>query len=230
MPSVKYGNTSIQYTFQENSRLRSHYIIVERGKGVTLKGKPISSIKANALVLKKARWIIRKLELVRSIPDGDIVTGSRLLYLGRRYYVEVVIQAELSKATVLFNHSKFKIAVPEQVNVQALIETALADFYRGKAAEKISPRVRYWSERTGLSFNQLKFIYMEKRWGSCTPTNNIILNTEAIKLPITLIDYLIVHELCHVRVKNHSKEFWAEVARYLPNWRELDERMVGMGM
>ncbi|SFE07263.1 Protein of unknown function DUF45 [Spirosoma endophyticum] len=64
---------------------------------------------------------------------------------------------------------------------------------------------------------------MSKRWGSCTRTNAIILNPDLIKLPYTLIDYVIVHELCHTKVKSHAKEFWAELSHYMPNWRELDE-------
>ena len=56
-------------------------------------------------------------------------------------------------------------------------------------------------------------------------TNNIILNTEAIKLPYTLIDYLITHELCHIKVKDHSKKFWAELSKHSANWRILDERI-----
>ncbi|MFK7979605.1 MAG: M48 family metallopeptidase, partial [Saprospiraceae bacterium] len=68
----------------------------------------------------------------------------------------------------------------------------------------------------------------EKRWGSCTPANNIILNVAAIKLPFSLIDYLIVHELAHTKIKNHSKEFWAEVARHIPKWKTLDAKMYEM--
>ncbi len=74
----------------------------------------------------------------------------------------------------------------------------------------------------------LHFRKQTKRWGSCTPRNNIVINTEAVKLPYSLIDYLIIHELCLVRDKDHSKAFWAEVGKYLRNWKELDEKMMGM--
>jgi len=74
----------------------------------------------------------------------------------------------------------------------------------------------------------LKIRKLEKRWGSCTVSNNIIINLESIKLPFSLIDYLIVHELVHTKVKNHSKEFWSELSKHIPNWKELDDKMYGM--
>jgi len=120
--------------------------------------------------------------------------------------------------------------LPEGKSSQPEIKEAFDSFLREKAKEKITPRVVRWSKETGLQYNELKFMKLDKRWGSCTPSNNIIINIDAVKLPFSLIDYLIVHELVHTKVKNHSKEFWAEVSRYIVNWKELDENMYGMRM
>lgn len=228
MPKVQYGSRTIEYTIQEKEGLKSHYISVEKKNGVVLKGKPIPAEKADALVLKKARWILDKLELVRALADEDIVTGSRIPYLGRKYYTEVFFNQELTQTEIEFNQSKFRIHVNPAMDVQPAIRAAVDAWHRERALEKITPRVKKLSRQTDLSYQQLKFQKMEKRWGSCTETNNIILNTEAVKLPFTLIDYIIIHELCHTRVKNHSKEFWAELARHIPNWRELNEKVAGM--
>lgn len=230
MSKVQYGNKTIEYSFKEKKNLNAHYITVERGQGVILKGESIPEEKKKKLILKKARWILEKLEVVRSIEETDIVTGSRIPYLGKRYYVEVFFNKTYTEPKVEFTYSKFKIFLPNKKNIQPTIQKALRQFFKKKALIKIAPRVIYWSEQTGLTFNELKFLTLEKRWGSCTPKNNIIINTEAIKLPFSLIDYLIVHELCHTKVKNHSKEFWAEVSKYISNWQELDEKMKGWKM
>lgn len=227
MPEVNYGHRTIAYTFQEKTGLKSHYIIVEKNHGVILKGAAISEQQANKYILKKARWILDKLDLVKSVHEGDIVTGSRIQYLGKKYYTEVYFNDSIPSATVEFNHSRFRITTPGK-NTQQEILQVLDIFYKEKAAEKITPRVMQWSERMGLTFNQLYYRKQTKRWGSCTPSNNIVINTEAIKLPFSLIDYLIVHELCHVKFKNHSKEFWAEVGNHMRNWKKLDENMKGM--
>lgn len=64
--------------------------------------------------------------------------------------------------------------------------------------------------------------------GDYTASDTIIININAVKLPYTLIDYVIVHGLCHTKVKNHSKAFWAELSMHLPDWKALDERMGGL--
>jgi hypothetical protein len=225
MNNVVYGNRTIEYAIEENNELKSHYITVEKGRGVVLKGKVVSKKKADALILKKAAWIFEKLELVRSIDTGDIQTGSRLNYLGRSYYVSLHVNDELKKVVIEFTHSKFNISLPSKLNNQSDIKIALEYFKREKAKEKLTPRIHKWLDTTGLKYKCLRFKKMDKAWGNCSPQNSITFNYDAITLPYSLIDYLIVHELVHTKIKNHSKEFWAEVSKYLPNWKELDERM-----
>ncbi len=226
--NVKYGNKTIEYSILQKEGLKSHYISVEKGIGVTLKGKIISQEVADKLILKKAKWILDKLDLVSSIDDGDIVTGSRIQYLGRKYYVELNIDNDSNKIEIDFTESKFKITLPEHLNIQENLRQAFENYYRLKAQEKIEPIIRKKAKSTGLFYNNVKFMKLEKRWGSCTPSNTIIINFHAIKLPYSLIEYLVIHELVHTKVKSHSKEFWAELSKYISNWKELDSRMYGM--
>jgi predicted metal-dependent hydrolase len=228
MPKVQYGSKIIEYSTEVKDGLKSHYISVQKDDGVVLKGKAIPIEKANKLILKKAKWILDKLELVKSIGIDEIVTGSRIPYLGRRYYIEVFVNNDLDRINIDFTESKFKISLPQILNQQEELKQAFETFYRTKAKARINPRVRKWSKKTGLEYHELKFMKLEKRWGSCTPANNILISIDAIKLPFSLIDYLIVHELVHTKIKNHSKEFWAELAKYISNWKELDGRMYGM--
>ncbi|MGH1338930.1 MAG: M48 family metallopeptidase [Aureispira sp.] len=230
MPSVQYGSQTIEYSILEKEGLKAHYISVEKGIGVTLKGAAVSREKSQELILKKARWIIDKLELVRSVEPSALVTGSRMPYLGKNYYVQINVQEDLKKVEVVFNHSKFKVNLPTFLNKQEKIKEAFENFYRQKAIEKISPRLKKWSKEINLPYKNLQFRKLEKRWGSCTPSNTIVINIDAVKLPFSLIDYLLVHELVHTKIKNHSKEFWAELSQYMDNWRALDARMQGLSL
>ncbi|MDC6387530.1 SprT family zinc-dependent metalloprotease [Maribacter sp. PR1] len=228
MPSVQYGHKTITYSFKEKEKLKSHYITVDKGDGVVLKGKSISDEKAQKLILKKAKWILDKLDLVSSIGDDDIVTGSRIQYLGRKYYVEVFENNEIDEVIIDFTESKFKVSLPTSLNNQEELMAAFETFLRAKAEEKLTPRIKKLVKVTGLAYNNFKIRKLEKRWGSCTPSNDIIINIDAIKLPYSLIDYLLVHELVHTKIKSHSKEFWAELSKHIPNWKELDDKMYGM--
>ncbi|CAM1341811.1 M48 family metallopeptidase [Tenacibaculum amylolyticum] len=228
MPKVVYGHSTIEYSFLEKNNLKSHYITVQRDTGVILKGKAVSEHDAQQLILKKASWILEKQALVASVEENAIVTGARIPYLGRKYYVQIILDESLSKIKVDFTASKFKIYLSTVLNKQELIKEALQLFYKQKAAEKITPRIKKWAASTGLHYNVVKYRFLEKRWGSCTPSNTIIINIEAIKLSFTLIDYLIVHELVHTKIKSHSKEFWAELSKHIPNWKKLDAKMYGM--
>ena len=228
MPSVQYGDKTIEYTLDVKEGLKSHYISVEKGVGVILKGKSIPEEHAQKLILKKAKWILDKLDLVQSIGDEDIVTGSRIQYLGRKYYVELTIDERFQVIDIDFTESKFKVTLPTRLNNQVALKVTFENFIRLKAKERIEPIIKKWSKSTGLEYANLKFMKLEKRWGSCTPANTIIINYNAIKLPFSLIEYLVVHELVHTKIKSHSKEFWAELSKHIINWKELDEKMYGM--
>lgn len=228
MYRVQYGNSTIDYSVEEKEDLKSYYISVEKGVGVILKGKPTTQEQADKLILKKAKWILDKLDLVSSINEGEIVTGSRIQYLGKKYYIALILDPLSAKITIDFTESKFKITLPDHLNTQENLQQAFENYFRIKAQEKIEPILKKKSKATGLEYNTVKFMKLEKRWGSCTASNTIIINFQAIKLPYSLIEYLVVHELVHTKIKSHSKEFWAELSKHISNWKELDAKMYGM--
>jgi predicted metal-dependent hydrolase len=225
MRSVQYGDRTIAYTVQERPDLKAHYLSVDKDQGVVLKGLRLPTPQADKLVLRKARWILEKLALVQAVAAEDIVTGSRITYLGRQYYTEVVVDEAEPNARIAFNHSRFRVHVSPAVDRQAAIQQALTAFFRAKAEEKLPGRLRQLAAKTGLVYTDSKIRPMEKSWGSCTPTNTILLNPDVIKLPYSLIDYVLMHELCHTKVKDHSKEYWAELNKHMANWKELDARI-----
>ncbi len=229
MPTVQYGTREIQYFHIIDNALKHAYITVDFYEGVILKSPSISESRAGEAVYKKGKWILDKLKLVERIPQGEIITGSRLLYLGKRYYVQVVQDSNIKGASVVFNHSKFKIRVnPDIADRKKSIDNALEMFSREKAKLKITPRIKKWSQTTGLTPIDIKFRKVAKRWGSCTNANEIIINYDTIKLPFAVIDYIIVHELAHIKHKHHSKDFDKEVAKFIPDWKELDAKLCGM--
>ncbi len=229
MPAVQYGTTEINYSHIIDTSLKHGYITVDFYEGVILKTPPIEEGKADELVLSKGRWIVDKIRLVERIPQGEIITGSRLLYLGRRYYVQITKDPAVKDAVVRFTQSKLNIAInPDVKDRTSAIDKALEIFAREKAKEKILPRVKKWSDTMGLVPNSVSLRKLSKRWGSCTNDNDILINFDAVKLPFTLIDYIIIHELTHIKHKDHSKDFYRELSKYAPDWEDMDERLGDM--
>jgi hypothetical protein len=99
---------------------------------------------------------------------------------------------------------------------QAVIEQA----YRGRAKEIFQARVSFFAERLGVGVNQIRVKSQKSRWGSCSSKGNLNFNWHAIVMPPEVVDYLVVHECCHLLQMNHSKDFWALVESLCPNYRE----------
>ncbi len=186
MPAVKYGTQGIQFSHIIDNALKYAYITVDFYEGVSLKSPSINEEQAKKAVYKKGKWILEKLKLVERLPQGKIITGSRLLYLGRRYYVDVIQDTGIKKTAVKFTQSKFEIRLnPALPDRDSAINEALQYFCRERSIIKIKPRVKKWTQTTGLMPTAVKFRRLDKRWGSCTKDNEIILNHDAVKLPLS---------------------------------------------
>lgn len=98
-------------------------------------------------------------------------------------------------------------------------------YCRKEALRIIPPLVEKWMGITGLKPTKVSYRKAKSRWGSCSGRGNVSLNTALVKLPMECIEYVIVHELCHLKHHNHSKDFWNEVAKYLPDFVVLRKKL-----
>jgi predicted metal-dependent hydrolase len=186
----------------------------------------ISEQEIERLVIKKSAWVLKHLQSYkRKALETDISTGSRLYYLGKSYYVEL-INEEQRNIEVRFTHSRFIITAPKKPS-QAALHQAVDDFYKEKAAVKTIPLAKKWSNAMGVTPEDISFRKANKRWGSCSPTNRLSFNYHLMKLPTSLIEYVVVHELAHICCKNLSPEFWSLVGKFMPDYREREERIKG---
>lgn len=225
MPRLQYGQTIIDWRFEPNDKLKRHYVTVERGRPVLLRGPSVGEAEQEALVRQRARWIREKLSLVNQPQsEAPIVTGSRLRYSGRTYFTEVRHAPDISKPRLRFTASRFVVENPEGTSIsQEALAPLLLDFYRERAEEKLPMRVRYWARQTGLKAQGARIRVFQSRWGSCDANNMLEFHPRVMELPASVQDYVIVHELCHVVEKNHTPAFWALVARHMPDWRRQHE-------
>lgn len=99
------------------------------------------------------------------------------------------------------------------------------DIDMAAARKALATRLKQLAEKHGFRYGKLSIRRQRTRWGSCSPKNNISLNVKLVKLPGELMDYVILHELVHTHVHNHSKKFWAELDRYVGNARLMAKRL-----
>lgn len=225
MSAIQYGTRTIEFEVERNNRLKHTYITVERDFPVLVRANDaIDNNEIKKLVRKKAAWICSKLEeLGQSPAQNSMITGSRLYYLGKSYYVEL-IKEEREGVIIDFISSKFKIHTPQEVD-QEKISEAIEVFYLEKAHEKIKKLVLKWSNKMELLPAHIDFKLSNTKWGSCNHKNQITFNPELMKLSPSLIEYAVVHELAHIAYKNHSKEFWGVIKKHLSGYQHCEEQL-----
>lgn len=229
MPVLNYGQTTIEWHFQLDSKLKRHYVTVERGRPVLLRGPQVDEPEQEALVLRRARWIREKLAQVNQpLASEPIVTGSRLRYAGRTYFTEVRHTPDIPKPRLTFTASRFIVDNPDGASIlpDALMPL-LERFYRERAHEKLLVRVRHWQRETGLQATGARIRHFQSRWASCDASNTLEFHPRVMELPASVQDYVIVHELCHTVEKNHTKAFWALVASHMQDWERQHQVLEG---
>lgn len=225
MYNIEYGTKSIEFEVERKSTLKNTYINVDTN-GVLVKTNTNTTIEQiNEMVKNKSAWISKKLDIFKSIAiNKDISTGSRLYYMGKSYYVNMINDETVREISINFNHSKFHITTPFEYN-DVQLHNAIESYYKQRAIDKIIPLTNKWSQIMNVTPEHISFRYSKNRWGSCSSTNRITFNYHLIKLSSSLIEYVVIHELAHITFENHSKEFWNLVRKHLPDYKVKEEKI-----
>ncbi|MFH1032023.1 MAG: SprT family zinc-dependent metalloprotease [Chloroflexota bacterium] len=172
------------------------------------------------LLRKKERWILSKVEKYSQIEQistkKEINSGDTLLYLGKEYQVETS-QNQLKKETVSLGRQKIVVSVQD---INTRLNPILEWWYRCQATEIMREKANELCNRLGVTFNRLTIRGARTRWGSCSQKGNLNFNWRLAMVPEAVIDYVVVHELAHLREMNHTEKFWKLVAEHCPHWRE----------
>lgn len=231
--SVSYGDRRFEYSVSINDTLDDRVRIHVHPNGAVEVESPIgkSDREIAEAVLKRARWIdqnLRQFETLRehSLPR-QYVSGETHFYLGRRYQLKVTDGAR-NASSVQLKGGSIKVDLP--CADQAAIKRRLNAWYRQRAQPYFEKRLVQIS--SGIDWINapppIKLIKMKTQWGSCSPSGGVHLNPMLIKAPRECVDYVIVHELCHLKEHNHSKRFYALLKSQLPNWHHTKAKLDGM--
>lgn len=156
----------------------------------------------------------------------------KILYKGQAHEIKLMVYA--GRATqVIFRDNEFCIYLNNKLGAGEQIKAALQQlrvWMLEKAEGEIKARVKEFSNIIGVSYNNIRLKDTKTRWGSCSSKGNLNFNFRIIMAPKDVMDYIIVHELCHLKHMNHSKAFWDTVAQYMPDYEMYKEWLKKNGM
>lgn len=230
--SIRYGDSVIRFDLRLQQQRRPGRIAIHiepDGRVVVDASPDDSNDRIRSAVSKRAPWIERHLMSIRArrsraLPR-EYVSGEAVHYLGRRYRLKVVVVPGVVP-TVRLRGGFLEVMVAARNDV----EPAIRAWYRQKARDYFAQRLVAVSSSLRWVRHQPKtrLAFLSKQWGSCSPSGTLTLNALLVQAPRDCVDYVLLHELCHLREHNHSRGFYQLLERHLPNWRSVKSRLDGM--
>ena len=197
------------------SRRRTIALIIERDGTLTVRA-PMRTSKAviEEFIREKADWITRtrkKLTPILTAPEKQFVDGENFLFLGSSFDLKLV---QRQRPALRFENG-FTLSIAAQKRGRQVF----TNWYKERALEVITERVNHFSARYGFQPKQVKISSAKTRWGSCSANGTLNFTWRLVLSPLSVIDYVVVHELAHLRVRNHSRKFWQVVESIDPDYK-----------
>lgn len=227
---IKYG--------EEEIRFRVKYIASRKHK-VAIHVCPDGTVEVDApeeaepakikdAIRARARWISKRLAEIRErnrhILPREYVSGESHFYLGRRYQLKVIVDSGKRRGVKLTGRF---LQITSPTNEKASIRQLLKDWYRMRAKEVFASRLTTLVEKISWIDNvpSFRLLSMRVQWGSCSPKGMLILNPALVKAPRDCLDYVILHEMCHLKEHNHSQSYYQLLAELMPDWERQKNRL-----
>jgi predicted metal-dependent hydrolase len=178
---------------------------------------------------EKKDWLKKVLKKHEKIKNQFTVFTHNCRYRTRLHSLTLLKHEKNTIKSLVSNH-QIKIWYPAHADVtderiQVVIRRAVIEAWRTEAKSHLPQRVKELANKFGFKYKRLTVKNAKTRWGSCSADNNINLNLQLMRLPDTLIDYVILHELCHTIHKNHQSIYWKTLEKILPGARQLDKSL-----
>lgn len=227
MPSITLSGQAVEYTIRESKRAKRISMRIDTKKGLELV-YPVGATKPTPqeLLTQNQAWVLDTLGKLQTRLDNQFrrqyVQGEVFQYLGEDVTLNFIQKTRGQRVTVKLNDETLDVSLPPTIktNDTEAIRTAVEKFYRKQAKNYLPDHTFAIAEQLGYEVNRVVIKNQKTRWGSCSTNKNINLNLRLMMTPPAAIDYIIIHELCHLTHMNHSKKFWNLVGKHCPNYKE----------
>ena len=224
--SINFCGRTIDYEIVYSRKRKKAAILVRPDLKVEFRApQGLKPEAVKKLIQTKAGWICKKLDAFEEnrLPDQSkrYVDGETYLYLGKECSLTICTQDGIKKSVASFEGSGLTVLVPggiSEESVPAMVKKAVWNFYSGLCEEKVESTLGVYSKKLGISPPGFRVKYQRRRWGSCSADNVLRINFQLMMAPPEQLEYVVVHELCHVKEKNHSARFWKLVGELMPDY------------
>lgn len=217
------------------SRRSTADIIIERDGSVLVRApEGADDEQVEDIVKSKHYWIYQSLAEWRDLNATRVLreykNGEGFLYLGRAY--RLLLVSDQDEALSLRNGRFCLRRDAVDRGEIAAAKAAFQQFYVSRGIERLTARAKYYAPKVGVSPRAVDVRELGNRWASCSPAGDVAFHWKCMMAPQTIIDYLVVHELCHFRHRDHTDAFWNEVDKVMPDYRERKDwlRKQGAGL
>lgn len=228
--SIKFGSVEIMFSVEYRKRKSLAITVFPDGLVAVVAPIETSMDQIKEKVNRRAAWILKQQDIFQQFQPKTTprkyISGETHFYLGRQFRLKLF---ESPRPKVIFRGGYIEIHTSDK-NDKVAIEKMLEAWYRAKAKEKFGLIFKKCLEKLPLEEERkvqltFKIVEMPKRWGSCTSSGNILLNPNLVKISKSCIEYVILHELCHLVVPYHNAAFYELQTRLMPDWRGLKQRL-----
>lgn len=233
---VEYNNELIEFNLVKRKRKTICIRIESDGNITVITPLRISKESINAVVKDKGSWILqKKMEVVNRSSEKinrEIKEGNTFRYLGEEYPLHIIYDDNLKKIKVELKDvdgSRAFIIYSNTYDTEKM-KLQLEKWYRARTLEIVKEKIALYEDNFKDKVTDVRVKEQKKRWASCTGKNAILFNWRCSMAPENVIEYIVVHEMCHLDFKNHSKDFWNRVAEILPDYKEKHEYLRNNGM
>ncbi|KNY30416.1 M48 family metallopeptidase [Pseudobacteroides cellulosolvens] len=233
--SLKIGENEIPYKIKESSKAKYIRLVIDNNGLSVVKPKRVGLGQIEKVLWEKSDWIskyyLKLIEKKQNMVERKWVTGETLLYLGQSYKLNIT-DIKKSIASVSFDGDAFYVLMDEKAadeERQIVVESVIKKWYRKAAGSVINGRLEHYCSITGLKYKVMRLKEQKTRWGSCSRDGNLNFNWKLVMAPLWVVDYVVLHEVCHLKHLNHSKDFWWLVEYHMPQYKKAQEWLKNNG-
>lgn len=211
----------MSYTLIRSHRRKKTFAIRVRGDGTVVIHVPFHTAEADIdrFLMEKKQWMLRTIDRQRKRNHARqaraFVPGERFDYLGVSYPL-ILLERDVPGDVLTFNGSEFILGRNDLRGARVLFHL----WYQKHARTHLEQRVLHFSGLVGMRPAGVSVNNARSRWGSCSPDNRLAFAWRLIMAPPGIIDYVVVHELCHMKIRNHSRDYWRLVEQILPGHKK----------